>query len=176
MKGPGADPSFGVLGLDAVARSITVTFVLPSRHGEPQRPRVFSRSRVASFNCIRLNVSLTRITIESYRNYYSLVFGSGRSDMKHFPTDRELVVMGILQNQPTGLYGLQIVERSEGLIKRGSVYVLLGRLEEKGFVEATRPQVAQNHSGMARPCYKLTAEGVRMIDFVGAPQLVGDLA
>ena len=32
------------------------------------------------------------------------------------------------------LYGLQLVERSGGALKRGTVYVTLGRMEAKGYV------------------------------------------
>ena len=86
--------------------------------------------------------------------------------MASFPTDAEQVVMRILQSEPKGLYGLQIVEQSRGVIKRGSVYVLLGRLEKKGFVEAARLPAARNHSGLVRPIYQLSAEGVRTLSFI----------
>ena len=32
------------------------------------------------------------------------------------------------------MYGLELVTESEGALKRGTVYVTLGRLEEKGYV------------------------------------------
>jgi PadR family transcriptional regulator, regulatory protein PadR len=83
-------------------------------------------------------------------------------DVRDFPTLAEMRVMQLLQDAPKGLYGLQIVERSNGAIKRGSVYVLLGRLEEKGFIDVTRTQEA-NHPGLPRPHYRLNAAGARVL-------------
>lgn len=71
--------------------------------------------------------------------------------------------MHLLMDAPKGLYGLQIVERSEGAVKRGSVYVLLGRLEDKGFVEQLPTKAAPGYPGLPRPIYKLTADGRRVL-------------
>lgn len=80
-----------------------------------------------------------------------------------WPTPGEMQVLHILQGKPRGTYGLDIVEESDGMIKRGSVYVLLGRLEEKGFVRVVRQQTETKHSGPARPIYRLTGEGSRVL-------------
>jgi DNA-binding PadR family transcriptional regulator len=93
-----------------------------------------------------------------------------------WPTRAEMLVMHALQRKPRGAYGLQIVEESDGEIKRGSVYVLLGRLEEKGYVKSDRQTAAVDHAGPARPLYRLTGEGTRVLaaaeaiglNFVGA--------
>lgn len=81
---------------------------------------------------------------------------------RDFPTLAEMRVMQILQDAPKGLYGLQIVECSNGEIKRGSVYVLLGRLEEKGFVEVKRSEES-NYPGLPRPHYRLNGYGSRVL-------------
>lgn len=81
-----------------------------------------------------------------------------------WPTRTEMTVMQLLQEEPKGLYGLQIVEASGKTISRGSIYVLLGRLEEKGFVRSTRPSPAPGQSGLIRPIYRLTAEGRKVLD------------
>ena len=83
--------------------------------------------------------------------------------LKDWPTKGEMVVMRILQNEPAGMYGLEIVESSNKAIKRGSVYVLLGRLEEKGFVKMQRPKADPTYPGLPRPTYRLTAEGMRVV-------------
>ncbi len=36
------------------------------------------------------------------------------------------------------LYGLQLVAASRGRLKRGTVYVTLGRMEDKGFITVAR--------------------------------------
>jgi len=84
------------------------------------------------------------------------------------PTRSEIVVMQLLQDKAAGMYGLEIVQESKGAgsreISRGSVYVLLTRLEDKGFVKKTTPtRATSDHPGLPRPIYKLTAEGMRVI-------------
>jgi DNA-binding PadR family transcriptional regulator len=78
--------------------------------------------------------------------------------------------MQMLQSMPRGAYGLQIVRKSSGSVNRGSVYVLLGRLEEKGFVRVLRPKVDPDYPGPPRPMYQLTAEGSRVL---GAAESIG---
>jgi DNA-binding PadR family transcriptional regulator len=80
-----------------------------------------------------------------------------------WPTKTEMVVMQILQDSPEGLYGLQIVAASKGAISRTSVYVLLSRLQDKGFVKAKRPEKDPEYPGMSRPVYRLTAPGMRVL-------------
>ena len=76
--------------------------------------------------------------------------------------------MQLLQSEAAGMYGLEIVDASKRgdtqRVSRGSVYVLLARLEDKGFVKKTTPsKAASDHPGLPRPVYKLTAEGMRVI-------------
>ena len=80
-----------------------------------------------------------------------------------WPTPAETVVMRLLQDAPLGAYGLEIIERSNGAVKRGSVYVLLGRLQEKGFVRVLPKRPEPGYPGPPRPKYQLTAEGVQVI-------------
>ena len=77
------------------------------------------------------------------------------------PTRGEMAVLKMLQSKPTGAYGLEIVADSNGAIKRSSIYVLLGRLEEKGFVRVKK--TTSNHPGLPRPMYVITAEGARAV-------------
>jgi DNA-binding PadR family transcriptional regulator len=53
-------------------------------------------------------------------------------------------------------YGLELVESSRGALKRGGVYVTLGRMEEKGLVRS-----AVGESG--RRLYRPTALGERAL-------------
>ena len=53
-------------------------------------------------------------------------------------------------------YGLELVERSRGRLKRGGIYVTLGRMEEKGLVAS-----AEGDGG--RRLYRLTALGQRTL-------------
>ena len=60
------------------------------------------------------------------------------------------------------MFGLEIVEQSGGKIARGSVYVLLGRLQVAGFVSEST-QALQAGSDNYRRRYKITAEGRRAL-------------
>src|SRR6202030_3954597 len=46
-----------------------------------------------------------------------------------FAATKELLVLGLLRDEPMGLYGLEIVKASNGHLQPGTVYVTLGRLE-----------------------------------------------
>ena len=81
-----------------------------------------------------------------------------------WPTPSEMVVMKILQGKIRGAYGLEIVAASNKAVKRGSVYVLLGRLEEKGFVRVLKGTPPAGYDGPPRPQYQLTAEGARVME------------
>lgn len=56
------------------------------------------------------------------------------------------------------LYGLELLRKSEGALKRGSVYVVLGRMEDQGFVKG-REVKEEGSPGMPRRLYKITGLG-----------------
>jgi DNA-binding PadR family transcriptional regulator len=61
------------------------------------------------------------------------------------------------------MYGLQIVEQSGGALKRGTVYVTLGRMEAKRLVESDEQPLPPGGIGLPRRIYRLTALGERML-------------
>lgn len=61
------------------------------------------------------------------------------------------------------MYGLQLVTESKGKLKRGTVYVTLGRMEEKGYIES-KAEEKPDHSGLPRRRYRATALGIRVRD------------
>ena len=61
------------------------------------------------------------------------------------------------------LYGLQLVEQSNGALKRGTVYVTLGRMEAKGIVESQQEPVPPGGIGLPRRTYRPTTLGDRML-------------
>lgn len=61
-------------------------------------------------------------------------------------------------------YGLELVEASEGALKRGSVYVILARMEEKGFVASWQEHATANATGAARRVYRATPYGLKVHD------------
>ncbi len=61
------------------------------------------------------------------------------------------------------MYGLQLVERSEGALKRGTVYVTLGRMEAKGLIQSQQEPIAPGAIGLPRRNYRPTALGERVL-------------
>jgi len=75
----------------------------------------------------------------------------------------ELVILRLLSDGgPT--YGLDLVAQSRGKLKRGSVYVTLGRMEEKGLVTSRLDE--RPGEGPARRLYEPTAMGLRALTVV----------
>jgi PadR family transcriptional regulator, regulatory protein PadR len=74
----------------------------------------------------------------------------------------EALILALLRGNE--MYGLQLVQASSGALKRGTVYVTLGRMHEKGFVES-RPEVRRaGTSGLPRRLYRPTGLGLRVLD------------
>ena len=69
----------------------------------------------------------------------------------------ESLVMELLRGRER--YGLELVDRSNGALKRGSVYVILARMEEKGFVESRQEERSPGVSGLPRRLYRATPYG-----------------
>jgi DNA-binding PadR family transcriptional regulator len=61
------------------------------------------------------------------------------------------------------MYGLQLVERAGGALKRGTVYVTLGRMEAKGLVESEQEALPPGAIGLPRRVYRPTGLGERML-------------
>ncbi len=69
----------------------------------------------------------------------------------------ESLVMELLRGRER--YGLELVDASHGTLKRGSVYVILARMEEKGFVDSRHEDRDGGVSGTARRLYRATPYG-----------------
>jgi DNA-binding PadR family transcriptional regulator len=72
----------------------------------------------------------------------------------------ESIVMDLLRGRDR--YGLELVDASRGALKRGSVYVILARMEEKGFVESRQEERTQGASGLPRRLYRATPYGLKV--------------
>ena len=60
-------------------------------------------------------------------------------------------------------YGLQLVAESKGLLKRGTVYVTLGRMEDKGYVTSRAEDAPDGAGGLPRRLYEATPQGLRVL-------------
>ena len=74
---------------------------------------------------------------------------------------KELLVLELLRHQE--FYGLQLVAASKGRLKRGTVYVTLGRMEEKGFITSRLEDAPPEAGGLPRRIYEPTAFGRRVL-------------
>ena len=92
--------------------------------------------------------------------------------MNPFPSRTELIVLRLL-SEGGEQYGLQLVGASDGKLSRGGVYVLLGRLEQKGLVKGRRIPAPDDVGGLPRRLYKISALGMRAL--TAAEAFVGKL-
>jgi DNA-binding PadR family transcriptional regulator len=74
----------------------------------------------------------------------------------------ERLILDLLRENE--LFGLQLVDRSEGSLKRGTVYVTLGRMQDKGYVESRTEPLPPGAIGLPRRWYRPTEYGVRVHD------------
>src|SRR4051794_29743322 len=61
------------------------------------------------------------------------------------------------------LFGLKMVELSDQRLKRGTVYVTLGRMQEKGYLESRQEALAPGAIGLPRRLYRPTALAMRIL-------------
>lgn len=87
--------------------------------------------------------------------------------MKHHETPprlsgKEALILQLLVNGKPEMYGLEMVRDADGELKRGTVYVLLSRMEEKGYI-TSRVELTPDkaHPGLARRQYRVSALGQR---------------
>jgi len=77
---------------------------------------------------------------------------------------KEQAVLGLLiKSGRRGMYGLQLVAQSAGDLRRGTVYVTLDRMEEKGLVESKQEEKEPGVSGIPRRIYYPTWYGMRVL-------------
>jgi DNA-binding PadR family transcriptional regulator len=60
-------------------------------------------------------------------------------------------------------YGLELVAGSDGELSRNAVYVLLGRMEAKGYIEGRPEPTPPGAIGPPRRIYKVTGDGRRVL-------------
>jgi PadR family transcriptional regulator PadR len=73
-------------------------------------------------------------------------------------SDKETVVLEHL-TRAREMYGLELVAASDGALKRGTVYVTLGRMEEKGYITSRQEDAPPRAGGLPRRIYSPTRLG-----------------
>jgi DNA-binding PadR family transcriptional regulator len=68
----------------------------------------------------------------------------------------ESLILTLLRKSRREMYGLELVRASDGAIARGSVYVLLNRLESKALVTSRQEALRVGVPGIPRRLYRAT--------------------
>lgn len=76
---------------------------------------------------------------------------------------KEAIVLNLLLGADREMYGLEMVEASTGELKRGTIYVTLQRMEEKGFISSRREDRVAPEVGIPRRLYMVTGLGQRVV-------------
>jgi DNA-binding PadR family transcriptional regulator len=102
-------------------------------------------------------------------------------------TNSELLVMSAVLRLGNKAYGVPIVQeldRNRHRMSVATVYVALGRLEERGLVTSTMGEATPERGGRAKRYFRVTANGVREVRALqqtlvhlwrGVPQLQGEM-
>jgi len=77
------------------------------------------------------------------------------------PPKERLILELLVAEGP--LFGLQLVTLSAGALKRGTVYVTLGRMEAKGYLTSEQEAQPDGAIGLPRRIYRPTSLGERAL-------------
>ena len=101
--------------------------------------------------------------------------------MEHLPkfSAAERLIVELLAEHEE-LFGLQMVEFSGGRLKRGTVYVTLGRMVEKGYLDSRQEALPEGAIGLPRRLYRPTGLAMRILAawkaaeqiYITGPQIV----
>ena len=74
---------------------------------------------------------------------------------------KELIILGMLIGKGE-MFGLEMVKASEGELKRGTIYVTLQRMGDKGYTESREEARIMPEIGIPRRKYSATGLGERV--------------
>jgi DNA-binding PadR family transcriptional regulator len=75
---------------------------------------------------------------------------------------KESLILELLVRE-NDMYGLQLVAASRRRLKRGTVYVTLGRMEDKGYITSRLEDPPAEAGGLPRRIYQPTSLGRRVL-------------
>lgn len=81
---------------------------------------------------------------------------------------REMLILKLL-SEVGETYGLDMVKQSDGRLKRGTIYVTLDRMEDKGFIESREEPT---ESGPVRRLYRILGLGSRVLRYWARPSVI----
>ena len=83
------------------------------------------------------------------------------NDLPRFSATERLIIELLAAQEE--MFGLQMVEVSGGRLKRGTVYVTLGRMQEKGYLESRQEPLPEGAIGLPRRLYRPTGLAMRIL-------------
>ncbi len=86
------------------------------------------------------------------------------------PSAKELVILDMLAGKKE-MYGLEMVQASGGRLARGTIYVTLMRMDDKGYV-TSRQVKEENASGLPKRVFSITGLGQRALAAARQAQMV----
>lgn len=95
------------------------------------------------------------------KNMSSKIFASGAA---------EKYILQMLASAETKMYGLQMIEASGGRLKRGTIYVTLMRMEEKGLISSSEQPSSRDEIGISRRFYSITENGRAYLEEIALEQ------
>lgn len=75
-------------------------------------------------------------------------------------TPTETLILSLLVGRRGGAYPSELLQASDGRLKRGSIYTLLSRLEAEGLVKSEEESTDED-GGVPRTRYRITGAGIR---------------
>ena len=83
------------------------------------------------------------------------------SELPRFSATERLIVELLAEHEE--FFGLRMVELTDGRLKRGTVYVTLGRMHEKGYLESRQEPLPEGAIGLPRRLYRPTGFAMRVL-------------
>ena len=81
-------------------------------------------------------------------------------------SQKEYLILDLLRSG-SERFGLEMVKESNGALKRGTIYVTLTRMVDKGYL-TSRQEDSPNDPGIPRRLYMITGEGARAMRIADA--------
>jgi DNA-binding PadR family transcriptional regulator len=76
---------------------------------------------------------------------------------------KEAMILELLLGNSREMFGLELVDASDGNLKRGTIYVTLQRMKEKGFLDSKPEPRCLPEIGIPRRLYRATGLGERAL-------------
>ena len=132
----------------------------------------------APLTSLEANSTLNVLLPSSLRKWYILAVLQVASQViilqneLQIPSGKEVLILRLLRESHTPMFGLELVQNSDGELRRGTVYVTLQRMEEKGFVRSQQEPRPQPQIGIPRRRYSITGLGERALSAYDAAHAV----